>query len=1530
MKTPTQQQVFLPQATTCGLQKRAAPRCVFLLIGLFLAEHALCSTPLRITAGSNTFPDLYWLEWQPIRSISATVSGGTPPYSARLEWTYGSIGSGNQWITYFWGTGNQWAPSPSSNVITVQHRTPHPNDQGHGLVYPNMFYPSYTMTYLGDNHYAGLLIEVSDSNNQKVLFQVGGIIKWRNGLPAGNVNYQQPHPFTGTGAVGSFTNTPGPYPDSLPEESAQWGLPVQLSTGAETFSRKLVSINGAAPFALEAHYHSLLGAGRTGPMGVGWRHNFEISVVPSEFVDGVPKKLTVKRDWSTHIFTREPSSSPPRWFPPANWPTDEVINTVDNGATWVLTTQNRSKYRFASDTSLGRLISIEDDQGRFTDLTYSGGLLTEIRDRISGRGALLSYEGGKLVGVTDAAALQTAALDYSANGLLQNLTAEGVSSSYHYTTNSWLNVVRDQNGGLVMSNAYDGLGRVVSQDDARSDNGLTLFSYDEATRPGFLITSVTDRNGQLHRYTFGQQWLLREYRSPDGQTTKYEYDSSNRLRAVIGADGLVSDLQRTSTGNVSAYDLPGDALQTVAYNTRNRPTTVQDSEGLVTQFQWDTNGRLLSASNAMGLSASFTRDSNGFVRSVLDQSGALTSISNAGGLPQAVVAPTGEQTIFAYDGAGRVISTTLPGSRTTTFAYDSRGLVTNTTYPDGTSVSVGYDHRRRATSITNPSGSLSMSYDGNHNLLSRTDQLGRTTQFAYDGEDRPTSVNLPGGRSISMSYDASGRPVAATDPAGRVRKNEYDSAGRLARVLFPATNSQPLVSYSYNTEGFVSAITDGDGNVQRMGYDASGRVISVTNAAGAVTRFDYDLIGRLTNTVSPAGRVTSALRNDGTRTSVMTDANGNATTMSYDASGRLSSVATQSDATTQYQYNATGDLHRIVEPSGQQAQLAYDSAGRVQSVSDGAGTIAYGYDQIGRLHTVSEGTNTITRLYDALGRLTNYTDVFGNQIGYAYNQAGDLEYLTYPDGTQLRYEYNAAGQVAKITDWDGRITTYSYDSSGRMQSMQRPNGTWRTQTYWNSGRLKSASESGPDATYSWNYTYSPTGLLTNESRLPALPATPTPTPIAFTYGSDNRLANVGGQSVNFDPDGNMTLGPLSADGGLQILRYDARNRLTNAGGISYTYDAENRRVALTSQSAETRFAIDPWPELDRVLVISHPDGSKTKFVHGPGLLYSQKGTEVRFHHFDYRGSTVALTDGSGVVTDTFRYGTYGELLSRIGGSQTPFQFVAQHGVQTDSNGLIHMRARFFSPLIKRFVNQDVLLGESRNGLSMNRFAYANGNPTELIDPFGLAAQDVRGDKRRARIISQTLRGERYSEPDDVFYRVNWSTEESKQLLNEIGTGPLSYLWPLHHFGFAKEGSWQEKWLEPLGWGRSDYKAKRESDTFRLPKTAFLQQEVTLNPAEKGNFKAGYQGVKQAGVFGYFGMRVGGIVYDNKNEWDEDSLRDLRDGALMAAQEYNVHSRWIDAVDNFMLFHQLNSQELYKVFTGRFSETIFAEKIRSIK
>ncbi|MET1176132.1 RHS repeat-associated core domain-containing protein [Paenibacillus amylolyticus] len=63
---------------------------------------------------------------------------------------------------------------------------------------------------------------------------------------------------------------------------------------------------------------------------------------------------------------------------------------------------------------------------------------------------------------------------------------------------------------------------------------------------------------------------------------------------------------------------------------------------------------------------------------------------------------------------------------------------------------------------------------------------------------------------------------------------------------------------------------------------------------------------------------------------------------------------------------------------------------------------------------------------------------------------------------------------------------------------------------------------------------------------------------------------------------------------------------------------------------------------------------------------------------------------------------------------------------TDANRLYYMRARYYDPKLKRFLNRDVIRGEIQDGQTFNRYAYVNGNPVSYIDPLGLMRCETGG------------------------------------------------------------------------------------------------------------------------------------------------------------------------------------------------------------
>ena len=83
----------------------------------------------------------------------------------------------------------------------------------------------------------------------------------------------------------------------------------------------------------------------------------------------------------------------------------------------------------------------------------------------------------------------------------------------------------------------------------------------------------------------------------------------------------------------------------------------------------------------------------------------------------------------------------------------------------------------------------------------------------------------------------------------------------------------------------------------------------------------------------------------------------------------------------------------------------------------------------------------------------------------------------------------------------------------------------------------------------------------------------------------------------------------------------------------------------------------------------------------------------------------------------------GKLIAGTAGTNNNSSLLGgRYGVQTDPNGLLYMRARYYNPYICRFINPDPV--GFAGGL--NWYAYADGNPVNYLDPFGLCAVEENG------------------------------------------------------------------------------------------------------------------------------------------------------------------------------------------------------------
>jgi RHS repeat-associated protein len=1109
-------------------------------------------------------------------------------------------------------------------------------------------------------------------------------------------------------------------PDPMMEPEQLYADPVNTATGAYTAQHAFLNQNTPTDLALKLSYSS--DALQTGALGTGWSHKYEtrIDVKDNEILalyHSPQRKNWFVRDGTTSVFRSDERGVQ-----------YDTVTKNTNG-TFVLNKRDQSRIDF---DAAGQMTKWTSPQGEILTFIRNNGRLASITDEISGRHLYFGYNTGGNLSVVADDLLRYVWVRYGSNGMVQriaigaDLDRDGFvggqnenASETTYTTDAEGRILtgRDGNGVQFVRNVYDSRGRVVLQDDARKETPATKFAYDEPD-PNQRRTIVTDRNGKTLKYVYDLNLQLLEYEDQKGNKTTFTYDADFNRTSLKTPVGETTTFSYDAGGNLlSATDHYG-RTSSMAYDARNNLTKVTDAGGKATTFTYDAKNNLTASTNPLNQAVSFAYDANSLLTRRTSSRNGRTDYAYSGGLPASVTDANGNVSRLEYDGAGRVVRVVDAAGFAIVLEYDVEDNILSLTNQRGQKTTYTYDRRRRKTSETNALGKMKRwTYDGNGNVTTATDLLGKVTRFSYGGEDRLLLVIDPLGKRSSLTYDTAGRLAAMTDGLGRTKKVERDGNGNVTK----ATDARGFSSLTEYLIDLPWRLTDPLDRISLFSYDAKRRLQESTNPMSEKTGNGYDDIDRLVAVLDPLSQRTGqAFDADGNRASI-TNARNAVTSFTYDLGNRLTRVTTGGGRTTNYTYDSRNLPATIVEPSGQSSSFTYDEAQRLTRLVDPVGQIDYGYDDVNRLLTVSSGGKTISREYDAVGRVTKFTDSEGNVLRYTWDAVGNLVKLTYPDGKTVAYAYDAANRMSRITDWKGRTTKYAYDADGRLIGTTRPNGTVETRVWNEAGELAELVDTKGGAIISaFHFTRDLAGRIVAEHSEP-IPADFLPASFTAAYDSDNRLTTFNGAAVTYDADSNMINGPVVKGSGNGDYANDARNRLTSFGGVSYGYDAEDRRISLTDGTGATKFVINPVATLSQVLVRTTPDGKVTRAVYGLGLLYEETGSDLRYFHYDYRGSAVAFTNASGSVIGRAEYGPYGELAATSGNSATPFLFNGRYGVMTDSNGLLQMRARYYNPRIKRFVNQDIMLGEVEVGITLNRFAYANGNPVAMIDPFGLAA-----------------------------------------------------------------------------------------------------------------------------------------------------------------------------------------------------------------
>ncbi|MET9498438.1 RHS repeat-associated core domain-containing protein, partial [Streptomyces sp. NPDC006552] len=587
----------------------------------------------------------------------------------------------------------------------------------------------------------------------------------------------------------------------------------------------------------------------------------------------------------------------------------------------------------------------------------------------------------------------------------------------------------------VLRYGYDAQGRL---DAVTNSSGLPLrFTYDDADR----ITSWTDRNDSTFRYV---------------------YDGEGRIARTVGPDGALSAAfaytrhpetgdritrYTDSTGATSVYYL-NSALQVVAET---------DPLGHTHSYTFDDHDRILSHTDPLGATTRYERDARGNLTGLHAPDGVHThAVYNEWDLPVAVTERGGARRTFAYDEHGNATAVTEPDGARTEYTYNPRGHITAIRNPVGDLTKVTTDAAGLTVRIEAPdTAATTLVRDAFGRVVEAVDALGGVLRQGWTTEGRPAWRELPDGSREEWTWDGEANLTSHTDRMGRTSHHQvthfdkpatttttddadyrftHDTELRLTQV----TNAQGLHwQYTYDAAGRLVRETDFDGRTLTYRHDALGRLTSRTNGAGQTLTFERDALGRVTRLHHDDGAVSTFTRDERGHVTRITNPHARID-LERDHAGRIV-TETVNGRTTHYGYDALGRRTHRRTPSGATSTLAYD-AGVLSSYTSGEHTFTFERDALGRERT---------RTLDGHLSLHHHWDSVGRVVSQSLTTAAD-ELL------QRSYTYQADGTPTSIVDSLTGERTYTLDTASRVTAVQA-RGWSETYAYNTAGDLTHAT-----------------------------------------------------------------------------------------------------------------------------------------------------------------------------------------------------------------------------------------------------------------------------------------------------------------------------------------------------------------------------------------------------------------------------------------------------------------------------------------
>jgi RHS repeat-associated protein len=880
---------------------------------------------------------------------------------------------------------------------------------------------------------------------------------------------------------------------------------------------------------------------------------------------------------------------------------------------------------------------------------------TDARPGLFGRGFSFTYDWfaeqvGLSVRVANPQGVQFM-LAREADGIYRSRSGRSGSIEMEVTPTATGRTLRMADGTRYEFNAP---GRLLAIQDVAGNR--TTFELDALG----LLFSMTDPAGKVYEFQTsgaGQAFRIDRITDPAGRFIQFTYDGSRNLIAYRDQGGNLTQFGYTGS-RISQVTDPRTAVKTIEYDAAGRAVRETLPENAEERYAYTAVGSTVAETrytDANGNVTTYRFSGLGFGTQIVDALGRVTKIELDPVTSQVKrrIDPAGRVTQYFYNLRGDVIRIIDADNKETKIEYDTRfRKVTRLENALGHVSVMAYDAQGTMTSFTSAENETStFTYTPRGQLETVTDPLSRVTRFTYDVNGNLTNSTNTANETVTRIYDSANRMVELADSLNRKTRFTYDNLDRVTEVR-DAANGLTKLAYDAN-DNLVSAHDQNNNPVERNVYDLRNRLKTRTDAKNRSTSYDYDGVGNLTR---------------------MTDRKGQITQYIYDTINRLTRMQDQDGRVTIYAYDLAGNLAQISDTQSGEILMTYDVLDRLTEVVTPQGRVSYTYDAIGRrMSRTLAGGDVTTYTYDKVNRVKTVT-LRGRTASYTYDVAGRLTERHLPNGIKVAYQYDDADRITSIAyrktdDSPIETITYSYDTAGQRNSRTDgqvpPRDTVFSAAYDEANRLTGITLNGEAFTLS----YDDNGNLASKSG----PMSGTTT---YTWNARDQLVAL------FGPSGSAT------------FKYDALGRRIekNVDGqmTGYLYDGAQAIAELQGTALGTVY--HTGLSIDEVLARYAPFGDKTLIT-------------------DALMSVIAQANDDQSIPNFYAYSAYGEVaaLGPDGGNSLQYT-----GRENDGTGLYYYRARYYDPVLKRFISGDPIGIEG----GINLYAYVAGRPVSAVDPYG--------------------------------------------------------------------------------------------------------------------------------------------------------------------------------------------------------------------